>query len=99
MHNEVKKVQNTKRPRNLDHQTKPVAYDQLGPKRLDTSWYDYTPLRIPRANVLQQVKSLRILDKPIKMLSPPDMRNKSRYCRFHKDHKHDIKNAMNSRKP
>ena len=31
-----------------------------------------------------------LLKKPAKLKSPPEKRNQDKYCRYHKDHGHDI---------
>ena len=50
----------------------------------------YTPLNIPLEQVLMQIKddpSLKWLEK---MKGDPNKRNRNKYCRFHRDHGHDI---------
>ena len=50
---------------------------------------NYTPLNALLNQVLMQIKddpSLRWLER---MKSDPSKRNKSKYCRFHRDHGHD----------
>lgn len=76
--NKLKEIQASKKLKYPNHRQKPVVHDWLGPKKSDTPRYDYTPLKIPRSDVLQQVESLGILDKPAKIFSPPHKRNKSK---------------------
>ena len=50
---------------------------------------NYTPLNAPLDQVLMQIKddpSLKWLEK---MKRDPNKRNKSKYCRFHRDHGND----------
>ncbi|XP_065618701.1 uncharacterized protein LOC136062912 [Quercus suber] len=50
----------------------------------------YTPLNVPLEQVLMQIKddpSLKWLEK---MKGDPNKRNKNKYCRFHRDHGHDM---------
>ena len=50
---------------------------------------NYTPLNTPLDQVLMQIKddpSLKWLER---MKGDPSKRNKSKYCRFHRDHGHD----------
>lgn len=78
MDNEFKEIQTSKRFRHSDHRPKPAVHDRLWPKKPETPRYDYMPLRIPRTDVLQQVESLGILNKPAKMFSPHDKWNKAK---------------------
>ena len=50
---------------------------------------NYTPLNAPLDQVLMQIKDDPSLKSPEKMKGDPNKRNKSKYCRFHRDHRHD----------
>ena len=50
---------------------------------------NYTPLNAPLDQVLMQIKDDPSLKWPEKMKGDPNKRNKSKYCRFHRDHGHD----------
>ena len=50
---------------------------------------NYTPLNTPLDQVLMQIKDDPSLKWPEKMKGDPNKRNKSKYCRFHRDHGHD----------
>ena len=50
---------------------------------------NYTPLNAPLDQVLMQIKDDPSLKWPEKMKGDLNKRNKSKYCRFHKDHGHD----------
>ena len=49
----------------------------------------YTPLNVPLEQVLMQIKDDPSLKWPEKMKGDPNKRNRSKYCRFHRDHGHD----------
>ena len=49
----------------------------------------FTPLVMPSSKILIQVKNDPILRWPKPMRSNPEVRNKCKYCHFHKDYEHD----------
>ena len=49
----------------------------------------YTPLNIPLEQVLMQIKDDPFLKWPEKMKGDPNKRNRNKYCRFHRDYRHD----------
>ncbi|XP_052172226.1 uncharacterized protein LOC127788156 [Diospyros lotus] len=49
----------------------------------------FTPLNAPRAEILATIEGKDYLKKPQPMKAPSDKRNRSKYCRFHRDHGHD----------
>lgn len=58
----------------------------------------YTPLRDSRANILMEIKDQHTLKWPEEMRTPLERRDKSKYCRFHRDHGHntdDCRELMN----
>ena len=50
---------------------------------------NYTPLNAPLDQVLMQIKDDPSLKWSEKMKGDPNRRNKNKYCRFHRDHRHD----------
>ena len=50
----------------------------------------YTPLNAPLEQVLMQIKDDPSLKWPEKMKGDPNKRNRNKYCRFCRDHGHDI---------
>ena len=50
----------------------------------------YTPLNASLDQVLMQIKDDPSLKWPEKMKGDPNKRNKNKYCRFHRDHGHDM---------
>ena len=49
----------------------------------------YTPLNMLLEQVLMQIKDDPSLKWPEKMKGDPNKRNRNKYCRFHKDHRHN----------
>ena len=55
-----------------------------------SSWnQQYTPLNVPLEQVLMQIKDDSSLKWSEKMKGDPNKRNRSKYCRFHRDYGHD----------
>ena len=50
----------------------------------------YTPLNVPLEQVLMQIKDDPSLKWPEKMKGDPNKCNGNKYCRFHRDHGHDM---------
>ena len=50
----------------------------------------YTPLNVPLEQVLMQIKDDPSLKWPEKMKGDPNKHNRNKYCRFHRDHGHDM---------
>ena len=48
----------------------------------------FTPLVMPIDKILMQIKDEHYLKWPRPLHSSPHIRNKNKYCRFHKDHGH-----------
>ena len=48
----------------------------------------FTPLVVPVDQILTEIKDEQIVKWPRLLLSSPNVRNKRKYCRFHKDHRH-----------
>ena len=48
----------------------------------------FTPLVVPVDNILAQIKDEHYLKWPRPLHSSPNVRDKKKYCRFHKDHDH-----------
>ena len=53
-------------------------------------YFNYTPLNALLDQVLMQIKDNQSLKWPERMKGDPNKRNKSKYCRFHCDHGHDM---------
>ena len=48
----------------------------------------FTPLVMPIDKILVQIKDDHYLKWPRPLHSSPNIRDKNKYCRFHKDHSH-----------
>ena len=53
----------------------------------------FTPLDMPVDKILMQIKDERYLKWPRPFHSSPLVRDKNKYCRFHKDHGHYTKDC------
>ena len=53
----------------------------------------FTPLIAPIDQVLMQIKDEGALTFPSKLKGDPSKRPRDKYCRFHRDHEHDIANC------
>ena len=64
--------------------------DRDNKKAGPSTWnQQYTPLNPPLEQVLIQIKDDPSLKWPEKMEGDPNKRNQNKYCRFHRDHRHD----------
>ncbi|XP_022883875.1 uncharacterized protein LOC111400717 [Olea europaea var. sylvestris] len=54
----------------------------------------FTRLNTSRSNILMEIKDLKELKWPPRLRSPPDTRDKSKYCDFHKDHGHTTEDCF-----
>ena len=50
----------------------------------------FTPLTAPIDQVLMQIKDKEALTYPEKLKGDPNRRSRDKYCRFHRDHRHDM---------
>ncbi|XP_050258775.1 uncharacterized protein LOC126703738 [Quercus robur] len=54
---------------------------------------NFTPLTAPIDQVLMQIKDEGALTFPGKLKGDPNKRSRDKYCRFHRDHRHDTANC------
>ncbi|XP_022845324.1 uncharacterized protein LOC111368326 [Olea europaea var. sylvestris] len=52
-----------------------------------------TRLNTSKTNILMEVKDMKELKWPLRMKSPPDTRDRSKYCEFHRDHGHTTEDS------
>ena len=55
----------------------------------------FTPLTASIDQVLMQIKDEGALTFPRKLKGDPSKRPRDKYCRFHRDHRHDTANCYN----
>ena len=59
------------------------------------SAYDkYTPLTVPRREILNQIQNQNLLRRLPSINDPSGKRNRGKYCRYHRDHGHDTKECF-----
>ena len=64
--------------------------DELCPKPLGGRFTSFTLLTALIDQVMMQIKDKEALTYPGKLKGDPNKRSKDNYCRFHRDHGHDI---------
>ena len=64
--------------------------DERCPKPLGGRFTSFTLLTAPIDQVLMQIKDEGVLTFPGKLKSDPNKRSRDKYCRFHRDHGHDM---------
>ena len=64
--------------------------DERRPKPPRGRFTSFTPLTAPVDQVLMQIKDEEALTYPEKLKGDPNKRSKDKYCRFHRDHGHDM---------
>ena len=62
--------------------------DDKGPRTVK-----FTPLVMPVDKILMQIKDEHYLKWPRPLHSSPNVRDKNKYCRFHKDHDHNTEDC------
>ena len=48
------------------------------------------PLNVPKEQLLTHIRDLDLLRKPKEIRTAPNQRDRSKYCRYHRDHDHNI---------
>ena len=81
---DARQDQGRKKPRTGDRR------DERRPKPLRGRFTSFTPLSAPIDQVLMQIKDEGALTFPGKLKSDPSKRSRDKYCRFHRDHGHDM---------
>lgn len=54
----------------------------------------YTPFTTTQREILNQVKNQNLLPKPNPMRLDPCKQDNNKYCRFYRDHEHDINDCF-----
>jgi ribonuclease HI len=73
-----------KRPHESNHRPDPAR----SKPRQDPPPAPFTRLNTTRSNILMEIKDLKELKWPPRLRDPPEARDKSKYCDFHRDHGH-----------
>ena len=81
---DTRQDQGRKKPRTGDRR------DEGRPKPLRGRFTSFTPLNAPLDQVLMQIKDDGTLTFPGKLKNDPSKRSRNKYCRFHRDHGHDM---------
>ncbi|XP_057948271.1 uncharacterized protein LOC131143934 [Malania oleifera] len=71
-----------------------------GPKMRgqDNKFSTYTPLNVPRSELLMQIRKKDYISWPEPMRTPLHKRNMSKFYAFHRDHGHDIEECIQLKK-
>ena len=65
------------------------------PPRPRKSQFDrYTPLTMPKREILHQIQGQNMLKKPEPLKTPFGRKNKNKYCRYHRDYGHDTEDCF-----
>ena len=81
---DARQDQGRKKPRMGDRR------DERRPKPPGGRFTSFTSLNAPLDQVLMQIKDEGTLTFPGKLKSDPSKRSRNKYCRFHRDHGHDM---------
>lgn len=68
--------------------------DNRGPRIPQSRYFGYTPFNVPREQLLMQIRDLDLLRKPKEIRTAPNRRDKSKYCRYHRDHNHNTNDCF-----
>ena len=101
-----KKQRNQERSPKKDRERTPKRCvgirDRLGPPQPELRrWYSpqrFTPLTATMSQVLRKVEHEQFLRWPTQMRSDPTKRDNTRYCEFHKDHRHQTDDCIQLKK-
>ncbi|XP_022883893.1 uncharacterized protein LOC111400738 [Olea europaea var. sylvestris] len=64
------------------------SHEKIENKRNEAPSTPLTRLNTSKTSILMEVKDMKELKWPSRMNSPPDTRDRSKYCEFHRDHGH-----------
>ena len=81
---DMRQDQGRKKPRTRERR------DERSLKPPGGRFTSFTPLNAPLDQVLMQIKDEGTLTFPGKLKSDPSKRSRNKYCRFHRDHGHDM---------
>ena len=81
---DIRQDQGCKKAQTRDRQ------DERRPRPPGGRFTSFTPLTAPVDQVLMQIKDEKALTYPGKLKGDPNKHLKDKYCRFHRDHGHDM---------
>ncbi|XP_022843352.1 uncharacterized protein LOC111366903 [Olea europaea var. sylvestris] len=87
---------NSRRPGPSHEKTENKRQHDLVPwdkRRNEAPSAPLTWLNTSKTNILMEVKDMKELKWPSRMKSPPDTRDRSKYCEFHRNHGHTTKDC------
>ena len=68
--------------------------ENKSPRIPQSKFLGYTPLALPREQVLMQIRNLDLLRKPKDIKTTPNRIDISKYCRCHRDHGHMLEDCF-----
>ena len=66
----------------------------MGPRIPQSRYSGYTLLSVPRKQLLMHIRDLDLLWKPKEIRTIPNRRDRSKYCRYHRDHDHNTNDCF-----
>ncbi|XP_022895348.1 uncharacterized protein LOC111409539 [Olea europaea var. sylvestris] len=75
------------------HDLSPRQEPPRSKQRQEAPPTSFTRLNTLKTNILMEIKDMKELKWPARMRSPPQYRDMSKYCEFHRDHVHTTKNC------
>ncbi|XP_022865186.1 uncharacterized protein LOC111385058 [Olea europaea var. sylvestris] len=75
------------------HDPSPRQEPPRSKQRQEVPPTSFTRLNTSKTNILMEIKDMKELKWPARMRSPPQSRDMSKYCEFHRDHGHTTKNC------
>ncbi|XP_022883202.1 uncharacterized protein LOC111399956 [Olea europaea var. sylvestris] len=63
-------------------------------QRLETPLSSFTKLNTSRVNIVMEIKAMKEFQWPPRIKSPPETRDRNKYCDFHRDHGHITENRI-----
>ncbi|XP_058104886.1 uncharacterized protein LOC131254327 [Magnolia sinica] len=71
-----------------------ASRDRRPSRKPEGKFRSYTPLNTSTKKILLDIRWQKLLNWPVYMKVDPDHRDKRKYCRFHRDHDHNIADSV-----
>ena len=68
--------------------------DSSGPRIPKNRCSRFTPLSVPREQLLLQIRDLDLLQKSKEIKTAPNRRDRRKYYRYHRDHSHNTNDCF-----